>query len=183
MRRSQWSLPTTERDVTGGSYPAEIFGLVMADIHEGLDARPFAASIPTTTTTQYPPVVEVPSVIDLPQGEATDVIEEAYLNVRVSEVVRPGVEPGTVVNQIPRATELASGGSAVIIEVAIEPPDPEPDGEDSGGEQPGGGTEADDGGSEPPGDEAPPPGPSDGAEGQGDGQPGAGETDGQEDGQ
>ena len=173
--------PTTERDVTGGSYPAEIFGLVMADIHEGLDARPFAASIPTTTTTQYPPVVEVPSVIDLPQEEATDVIEEAYLNVRVSEVVRPGVEPGTVVNQIPRATELASGGSAVTIEVAIEPPEPEPDGEDSGGEQPGGGTEADAGGSEPPGDEAPPPGPSDGAEGQGDGQPGAGETDGQED--
>ena len=65
-------------------------------------------------------------MIDLPLEEATDVIEEAYLDVRVSEVVRADVEPGTVVNQIPRATELASGGSAVIIEVAVEPPEPDP---------------------------------------------------------
>ncbi|MCY3926351.1 MAG: transglycosylase domain-containing protein, partial [bacterium] len=97
--------PTTERDVTGGSYPAEIFGLVMAGIHEGLAARPFSASIPTTTTTQYPLVVEVPSVIDLPREEAVNAIEEAYLDFRVSEVPRAGVEPGTVVNQIPRAAE------------------------------------------------------------------------------
>jgi penicillin-binding protein 1A len=136
--------PTTERDVTGGSYPAEIFQLVMTDIHEGLDSRPFAASVPTTTTTQYPPVVEVPSVVDLQRDEAANVIEEAYLDVRVSEVVRAGVEPGTVVNQIPRATELASGGSAVIIEVAIEPPEPEPgaggdvDGTGDGGAESGG---------------------------------------------
>lgn len=118
--------PTTERDVTGGSYPAEIFQLVMADIHRGLSARSFSSSVPTTTTTQYPPVVEVPSVIDLPLEEARDAIEEAYLDVRVSEVVRDDTEPGTVVNQIPRATELASGGSAVIIEVAVEPPEPDP---------------------------------------------------------
>lgn len=120
-------LPTTERDVTGGSYPAEIFQLVMADVHEGLASRPFAASVPTTTTTQYPAVVEVPSVIDLQRDEAVDLIEESYLDVRVSEVVRPDVEPGTVVNQIPRATEPASGGSSVIIEVAVEPPEPEPE--------------------------------------------------------
>ncbi|MXV89134.1 MAG: PASTA domain-containing protein [Acidimicrobiia bacterium] len=118
--------PTTERDVTGGSYPAEIFALVMAAVHEGLRAESFPASVPTTTTTQYPQVVEVPSVIDLPLEEATDAIEEAYLDVRLSEVVRDDVEPGTVVNQIPRATELASGGSAVIIEVAVEPPEPDP---------------------------------------------------------
>ena len=118
--------PTTERDVTGGSYPAEIFQLVMAAVHEGLRAESFPTSAPTTTTTQYPPVVEVPSVIDLPLEEARDAIEEAYLDVRVSEVVRGDVEPGTVVNQIPRATELASGGSAVIIEVAVEPPEPDP---------------------------------------------------------
>ena len=118
--------PTTERDVTGGSYPAEIFALVMAAVHEGLQAESFPASVPTTTTTQYPQVVEVPSVIDLPLEEATDAIEEAYLDVRLSEVVRADVEPGTVVNQIPRATELASGGSAVIIEVAVEPPEPDP---------------------------------------------------------
>ena len=117
--------PTTERDVTGGSYPAEIFQLVMAAIHQGLRTEPFAASVPTTTTTQYPPVVEVPSVIDLPLEEALNVIEEAYLDVRVSEVVRADTEPGTVVNQIPRATELASGASAVIIEVAVEPPEPD----------------------------------------------------------
>jgi len=118
--------PTTERDVTGGSYPAEIFALVMAAVHESLRAESFPASVPTTTTTQYPQVVEVPSVIDLPLEEATDAIEEAYLDVRVSEVVRDDVEPGTVVNQIPRATELASGGGAVIIEVAVEPPEPDP---------------------------------------------------------
>jgi len=98
----------------------------MAAVHEGLRAESFPASVPTTTTTQYPQVVEVPSVIDLPLEEATDAIEEAYLDVRVSEVVRDDVEPGTVVNQIPRATELASGGSAVIIEVAVEPPEPDP---------------------------------------------------------
>ncbi len=118
--------PTTERDVTGGSYPAEIFQLVMAAIHDSLATEPFAASVPTTTTTQYPSVVEVPSVIDLTFEEAEDAIEEAYLHVRVSEVVRADVEPGTVVNQIPRATELASGGSAVIIEVVVEPPEPDP---------------------------------------------------------
>ena len=118
--------PTTERDVTGGSYPAEIFQSVMADIHQGLSVRPFSATVPTTTTTQYPTVVEVPSVIDLPREEAENLIEESYLDVRVSEVVRDGVAPGTVVNQIPRATESASGGSAVIIEVAIEAPAPDP---------------------------------------------------------
>ena len=134
--------PTTERDVTGGSYPAEIFRIVMADIHEGLGSRSFSASVPTTTTTQYPPVVEVPSVIDLRREDAENLIEEAYLDVRVSEVVREGVEPGTVVNQIPTATELASGGSAVIIEVAVEPPEPEPEpgpGATEPSEEPGGG--------------------------------------------
>ncbi|MYJ12993.1 MAG: PASTA domain-containing protein [Acidimicrobiia bacterium] len=114
--------PTTERDVTGGSYPAEIFQLVMSAIHEGLATEPFAASPPTTTTTQYPPVVEVPSVIDLPLEEATARIEEAYLDVRVSEVVRPEAAAGSVVRQIPPAGELASGGSAMIVEVAVEPP-------------------------------------------------------------
>ena len=148
--------PTTERDVTGGSYPAEIFQLVMADIHEGLSPRPFAASAPTTTTTQYPPVVEVPSVIDLQREEAIDVIEEAYLDVRVSEVVRTGVEPGTVVNQIPKATELASGGSAVIIEVAIEPPEPEPEELDAIElpDEPDGGPDAQDGEGGQPGEES-----------------------------
>ena len=148
--------PTTERDVTGGSYPAEIFQLVMADIHEGLSPRPFAASAPTTTTTQYPPVVEVPSVIDLQREEAIDVIEEAYLDVRVSEVVRTGVEPGTVVNQIPKATELASGGSAVIIEVAIEPPEPEPEELDTIElpDEPDGGPDAQDGEGGQPGVES-----------------------------
>ena len=117
--------PLTERDVTGGSYPAEIFRLVMSDIHDGLAPRSFAASMPTTTTTQYPPVVEVPSVIGMSREAAATVIEEAYLDIRVSEVFRAGERPDTVVNQIPRATELASGGSAVIIEVAVEPPEPE----------------------------------------------------------
>ena len=116
--------PTTERNVTGGSYPAEIFALVMTAIHEGLEVEEFAASVATTTTTQYPPVVEVPSVVDLPVERARNAIQEAYLQVRESEVERAGVEPGTVVNQIPRATELASGGSAVIIEVAVAPPEP-----------------------------------------------------------
>ena len=169
--------PTTERDVTGGSYPAEIFQLVMADIHEGLSPRPFAASIPTTTTTQYPPVVEVPSVIDLQREEAIDVIEEAYLDVRVSEVVRPGVEPGTVVNQIPRATELASGGSAVIIEVAIEPPEPEPEELDAIElpDEPDGGPDAQDGEGGQPGVESEGQQPqSGGGQPDGEGQPGSG---------
>ena len=169
--------PTTERDVTGGSYPAEIFQLVMADIHEGLSPRPFAASAPTTTTTQYPPVVEVPSVIDLQREEAIDVIEEAYLDVRVSEVVRPGVEPGTVVNQIPRATELASGGSAVTIEVAIEPPEPEPEELDAIElpDEPGRGPDAQDGEGGRPGVESEGQQPqSGGGQPDGEGQPGSG---------
>ena len=169
--------PTTERDVTGGSYPAEIFQLLMADIHEGLSPRPFAASASTTTTTQYPPVVEVPSVIDLPREEAIDVIEEAYLDVRVSEVVRPGVEPGTVVNQIPRATELASGGSAVIIEVAIEPPEPEPEELDAVElpDEPDGGPDAQDGEGGQPGVESEGQQPqSGGGQPDGEGQPGSG---------
>ena len=138
--------PTTDRDVTGGLYPAEIFQLVMAAVHEGIRERPFPVSVPTTTTTQYPARVEVPSVIDLRQEEAEHTIEEAFLHVRVSEVVRAGVEPGTVVNQLPRATELASGGSTVIIEVAVEPPEPieetepEPGPAAVPGEEPGGGS-------------------------------------------
>lgn len=141
--------------MTGGSYPAEIFQLVMAAIHEGLRAESFVASVPTTTTTQYPQVVEVPSVIDLPVEEATDAIEEAYLDVRVSEVVRADVEPGTVVNQIPRATELASGNSAVIIEVAVEPPEPDPTELEATElpEAPGGGSEAPGGDGQQPGTE------------------------------
>ncbi len=118
--------PTTERDVTGGSYPAEIFQLVMADIHKGLASESFTPSVATTTTTQYPQEVEVPSVINLPLEKARTAIEEAYLTVLVSEVVRADAEAGTVVNQIPRSTELASGGSTVIIEVAVEPPEPDP---------------------------------------------------------
>ena len=178
--------PTTERDVTGGSYPAEIFQLVMAAIHEGLPAEAFAAGLPTTTTTQYPPVVEVPSVIDLTVEEAENAIEEAYLDVRVSEVVRAGVAPGTVVNQIPRPTELASGGSTVIIEVAVEPPEPDPEdieavelpdepdaqaGEDSEievegeGRQPDGGGDEADGEGLPRDDEQPGGGGGGGAEG------------------
>jgi beta-lactam-binding protein with PASTA domain/tRNA A-37 threonylcarbamoyl transferase component Bud32 len=64
------------------------------------------------------PAVLVPTVIDKPQGEATEILEEAGFEVGVSRVPRADTPAGRVIEQDPTAGSRAPEGSTVDITVS-----------------------------------------------------------------
>ena len=114
--------PTTDIKVYGGTYPAQIWQAVMSAIHNDLDSETFPVSIPTTTTTQFPQVVEVPDLRGLTPAEASDRVDAVYLFARLNEVARQDASEKIVVEQSPMPGDRVSGGSTITLEVAVPAP-------------------------------------------------------------
>ena len=114
--------PTTDIKVYGGTYPALIWQAVMSTIHEDIEARNFPVNIPTTTTTQFPQVVEVPDFRGLTPEEASAEIDAVYLFARLEEVARQDTEARIVVDQSPMPSDRVPGGSTITLEVAVPAP-------------------------------------------------------------
>jgi serine/threonine-protein kinase len=71
-----------------------------------------------------PPVttVKVPDVVDLKEDEATRMLEQRGLQVKVEEQANPDVPKGQVFDQDPNAGQTADEGSQVTIKVSTGPP-------------------------------------------------------------
>ncbi len=66
-----------------------------------------------------PPRVDVPDVVGLSQGQASDVLEKAGFVVSTDYVAGWGEIPGTVTAQDPVAGVRGRAGDEVVIKVAV----------------------------------------------------------------
>ena len=86
------------------------------------------------STGDPPPPAEkpVPDVVGLDEEAATDVLERAGFDVKVSEVETRRADPGHVFGQYPLAGDMAQEGDEVTIVVAVEPKRGKGDGDGDG---------------------------------------------------
>jgi penicillin-binding protein 1A len=123
--------PTTEIRVFGGTYPAAIWREIMTAAHEGIEPTEFPAppssTPPPTTEPPLPDSVEIPDLIGLEWNEEALLasLEESALLVTAVEVESNEYQPGTIINQAPFPGQFRPGGTTIIVEVAVAPPDPE----------------------------------------------------------
>jgi penicillin-binding protein 1A len=116
--------PQTKITVFGGTYPAQIWKLVMEAALTDIPPSDFADPPSTTTTSTTLPLgeaVPVPSVENMTVEAATAALKEAGFSVLTVNVESDEYAPGTVINQAPAAGVSAPKNSKVTIEVAATP--------------------------------------------------------------
>jgi membrane peptidoglycan carboxypeptidase len=100
--------------VTGGTVPLDIWTAFMVPAHQGREVIPFPARAdigePNT-----PPLVQVPNVVGMTEGEATTTIQGAGLLVMVLTAPDDRVPAGEVVSQDPGGGEAEQGSTVTIV--------------------------------------------------------------------
>jgi serine/threonine-protein kinase len=111
--------PTTRTRVTGGSWPARIWQLLMA---EALANRPIVDfhAPPTGALGLAVDVTprNVPAVVGMPVDRAEEALAREGFATRRRTVPDREYPPGTVISQSPSGGESAPGGSTVVLTVA-----------------------------------------------------------------
>jgi len=148
--------PTTERKVYGGTYPAMIWKDVMEAAHQGMPveyfpglpselpavvtpgpASPIAPAVTEAVEANDsgqdvilpPDTVATPEVVGLTLANARELLSESDHGIwiaEVREVEALGTEQGTILHQDPGAGTTIGIGGALVVDVAIEPPEVEP---------------------------------------------------------
>lgn len=108
------------RQITGGSIPLDLWTGYMTAAMAGREVLPFPerADVGEPNT---PPVVAVPDVVGMPEGEARAALEGAGFGVGVEQANDPSAPVGTVVRQSPGGGAEAEQGSGVTIVVSAGP--------------------------------------------------------------
>lgn len=105
--------------VFGGSVPAPIWKEFMQIYLADKPAEDFPPDPEGISAYLRTPSTDVPDVVGLLEGEATEEIRTAHLNAAVEEV--PSNEPaGTVIAQRPEAGAVLPQGSSVTISISVE---------------------------------------------------------------
>ncbi len=117
--------------VQGGTFPALIFSELMTVAMRGLTPESFPQPPPSSTTTTLPEVPDsaiVPDLLNRTLDEELEfeLLEEAWPPLSRIDIKRAGVEPGTIILQIPLSGTEVPGGSVITVHVAATP-DPVPD--------------------------------------------------------
>jgi penicillin-binding protein 1A len=120
--------PATRIRVTGGTWPAEIWQLFMADALATTPVTPLpspglpGALPPAPTTTAALAPVSVPNVVGMPADAAVERLSRAGLTATERRVPNTDYPPGYVVRQVPGPGARVPTGSPVTLEVAAAPP-------------------------------------------------------------
>lgn len=111
--------PYVNSQITGGSAPLDLWTAYMTRVMAGREVLSFPprADVGTPNT---PPMVPVPSVVGLPEAEASAQLQAAGFTVTVQTAPDPNVAEGLVASQNPASGE-AEQGSAVTIVVSTGP--------------------------------------------------------------
>ncbi len=111
--------PYVGGQITGSSAPLDLWTAYMTRVMAGREVLSFPprADVGEPNT---PPMVAVPSVVGLPEAEATAQLQAAGFTVTPQQAADPNVAEGLVVSQNPAGGE-AEQGSAVTIVVSTGP--------------------------------------------------------------
>jgi membrane peptidoglycan carboxypeptidase len=102
-------------EITGGSYPIRLWTAHMTRALEGTEVIPFPERADVGEP-NLPPILPVPSVVGLPEAEATAQLRAAGFGVAVQRSTDPAVPEGNVISQSPSGE--AEQGSTVTIVVS-----------------------------------------------------------------
>lgn len=119
--------PGTDIQVAGGTYPAQIWREIMTAAHSSIPAREFTSppvSAPPTTVLNLPDSVDVPDLFGQTLPEARASLDGSSLILSPVEIEDRTFTPGTIINQAPPPLTPVPGGTAVVVEVAINPDRP-----------------------------------------------------------
>jgi penicillin-binding protein 1A len=114
--------PVTREKVTGGLWPAQIWGLyegaALAEVP--IDNFPEPAPDPGQVATPSPPIA---NVVGMPVSEAEKVLTDTGYRVVRRATPSRDYPPGIVVAQDPPARTASTAGTVVTLDVANGPPD------------------------------------------------------------
>jgi penicillin-binding protein 1A len=112
--------PRTRAEVTGGLWPAQIFGLFAGAALAETPVSEFAPpSVEDADVTPRP----LPDVKGMPAARAVELLEDAGYDVVTYEQASRDYPPGIAVGQDPPARTLASRGDEVTVWIADGPPE------------------------------------------------------------
>lgn len=111
--------PTTRALVTGGLWPAQIWGLFMGAALADTPISEFPA--PTTAEGAEVKATPIPDVVGMPGSEASVLLSDAGYAVSTEERPNRDYPPGTVLEQRPAAHSPITPGTAVTLVVARVP--------------------------------------------------------------
>jgi penicillin-binding protein 1A len=116
--------PRTREKVTGGLWPAQIWGLYegAALAETPIETFPAPAAGTATATIPSPPVADV---VGMPASEAEQVLTDTGYRVVRHNVANGDYPPGIVVAQNPAAHTVSTAGTVVTLDVANGPPSKE----------------------------------------------------------
>ncbi|MGH8973478.1 MAG: PBP1A family penicillin-binding protein [Acidimicrobiia bacterium] len=116
--------PATPMNVTGGSWPAEIWNRAMSAALAEVLPNAFPSPEPAAAPAEPAPPssVAVPEVAGLPEAEAKARLEAAGLVMAAQPRASHDQPAGAVVDQTPAAGALAAPGSTVTVTVSTGPP-------------------------------------------------------------
>jgi penicillin-binding protein 1A len=113
--------PRTREKVTGGTWPAQIWGLYEGAALAETPIERFPAPAPGTATATLPspPIADV---VGMPASEAEQVLTDTGYRVVRHEVPSRDYPPGIVVAQDPPGRTASTAGTTVTLDVASGPP-------------------------------------------------------------
>ena len=100
--------------ITGGSAPLDVWTAYMTQAMQGREVLEFPERADVGEPNR-PPLVDVPSVVGLPLGEALAALEGAGFTVAVQEANDPNVPQGNVISQSPGGGQAEQGTSVTVV--------------------------------------------------------------------
>ena len=113
--------PLTREKVTGGTWPAQIWGLYEGAALAETPIANFPAPAPGAGTTALP-TPPIANVVGMPADQATQLLTDTGYRVARQAVPSREYPPGIVVAQDPPGRTTSTAGTIVTIEVASGPP-------------------------------------------------------------
>lgn len=114
--------PGTPIEVSGGTYPAQIWREIMAAAHADIAPSDFPTPPPSRPVPiELPESVDTPDLFGLTVAQANNQLTGTSLVLSPVEIDNENFPPNTIINQSPPAGQTVPGGATVIVEVATEP--------------------------------------------------------------
>ena len=114
--------PGTPIEVSGGTYPAQIWREIMAAAHADIAPSDFPTPPPSRPVPiELPESVDTPDLFGLTVAQANNQLTGTSLVLSPVEIDNESFPPNTIINQSPPAGQTVPGGATVIVEVATEP--------------------------------------------------------------
>jgi len=111
--------PLTRAKVTGGLWPAQIWGLFTGAVLADVPASDFPA--PTTDRGREVKPIPLPDVVGMPGIEAVDLLTDAGWDVTTVSEANGTYPPGTVIRQFPFARAPITRDTEVTLTLAVKP--------------------------------------------------------------